>query len=100
MIIVSGILKFDPSDRDAAVGHIVNVAAATRAEAGNLSYGMYEDPEVPGAFQIYEEWEDQDAIGEHMATEHMAEFLGAIGGLKILESSITSHDVASSTKMM
>jgi quinol monooxygenase YgiN len=100
MIIVSGILKFDPSDRDAAVGHIIKVAEATRAEDGNLSYGMYEDPQDPGAFKIYEEWDNPDVLGSHMGTEHMAEFMGAIGGLKILESSITSHEVASSNKLM
>ncbi len=100
MLIVSGSLTFDPPDRDAAVELIAAVTEATRAEEGNLTYGMYEDTQERGSFQIYEEWADDDALALHMATPHMAEFLAAAGGLKILGMSIFSHEVTKSTKVM
>ncbi len=100
MLIVSGSLTFDPSDRDAAVELIAAVTEATRAEEGNLSYGMYEDTQESGSFRIYEEWADDDALALHMTLPHMAEFLGAAGGLNILGMSIFSHEVTNSTKVM
>jgi len=100
MIIVSGALKIDPTDRDAAADLMAVVVAATRAEDGNLSYGFYEDPEEPGSFKIYEEWDNAEAMGGHMGQPHMAEFLGGMGGLKLLGTEIFSHEVTNTTQVM
>ena len=39
----------------------------TRAEEGNISYNLYQNPSNPTAFIFYEEYKDQNAISVHAA---------------------------------
>jgi quinol monooxygenase YgiN len=100
MLIVSGIISVDPSDHDAMVALIGPLVEATLAEEGNVTYGFWASPTEPGVFRVYEEWADADAMGSHMATEHMATFLGGMGGLQVTGTELHQHDVASSSRLM
>lgn len=83
MIIVSGTITVDPSqhDRFAEMGRVV--AEASRREPGCLDYGVWADPHQPGRFRIFEEWASQEALEEHFATSHFAEFGSGLGELDL-----------------
>ncbi len=100
MLIVSGVVTVEPTDHDAMVGLTVPLVAATRSEPGNITYGFWADPSAPGVFRVYEEWESADALAEHMATAHMAEFLAGMGSLAVTGTELHQHDVAASTRLM
>jgi quinol monooxygenase YgiN len=99
MIICTGYLTLDPAQRDAAEAAIAKVVAATTAEPGNLEYRYSADLADPNRINIFEAWADEAAMNEHMGTDHLAEFLGTIGGCLGGPAEVTRDDVASSTKL-
>lgn len=42
----------------------------SRAEEGNISYGLYEDIQNLNVLTFIEEWKDMDAVNLHNSTEH------------------------------
>ena len=50
----------------------------TRAEEGNISYNLYQNPSQPVAFIFYEEYKDQRAMDIHAASPHFQAFGKAI----------------------
>lgn len=46
--------------------------AATRREAGVVSYDLYESASTPGTFVMVERYRDQAALDEHLASPHLA----------------------------
>lgn len=100
MLIVSGIITMDPEGHDRAVALVGPLVEATLAEPGNITYGFWSDPDEPGRFRVYEEWESDEAIDEHMGTPHMAAFLGGMAELPITGTEIHKHTVSESSKLM
>lgn len=99
-MIVSGTISLDPANHDAAVAVVGPLVEATLAEEGNITYGFWVHPSEPGELRVYEEWADRDALDAHMATPHMAEFLGAMANLGVTGTDIVLHEVTASTKLM
>lgn len=53
---------------------LLDLAAATRQEAGNICYRLHETAD-PDEFLIYEQWKDEAALDFHMQTPHLTAFL-------------------------
>lgn len=100
MLIVSGIISVAPSDHDRMVELTGPLVEATLAEDGCITYGFWASTTEPGVFRAYEEWESPEAMGAHMASEHMATFLGAMGSLEITGTELHQHTVTDSTRLM
>ncbi len=100
MLIVSGIISVAPASHDRMVELLGPLVAATLAEEGNLTYGMWPHPTEPGVFRVYEEWEAAEPMGAHMASEHMATFLAAMGELEVTGVELYQHEVSSSSRFM
>ncbi|MGB3410326.1 MAG: putative quinol monooxygenase [Microthrixaceae bacterium] len=100
MLIVSGIITFDPSKQADLVALVEPLVAATLAEPGNITYGFWLDPLDPGRTRVYEEWESTDAMDEHMGSAHMATFLEGMGGIGVNGVEIIQHEVTNSSKLM
>ncbi len=47
-----------------------NLAPASRNEPGNLFYQVYQDPDEPRTFRIFEIYEDDEAVAAHAGSEH------------------------------
>jgi quinol monooxygenase YgiN len=88
MIVVVGRVQTNADKREDLIRIGQAVAQASRAEAGCISYRVYEDTEVENDFVFVEEWENGEALQRHFATAHIAEFMGAI-----LESVVSAPDV-------
>ncbi len=52
--------------------------AATRDEAGCISYELFESASTPGVFITVELWESQEHLDAHMKSPHMAGAMGAV----------------------
>lgn len=99
-ILVTGTLDIDPANRDAAIEAIGTLMTATRAEEGCEQYVFSADLDDPGRFHISERWASQAAMDAHMGSAHMADFMGAAGGLGIKGSSLTKWTGATPEKLM
>lgn len=99
MIIVAGHLTIDPDHRDTALAAIATCVAATRAEPGNLEYRFSPDLDEPDRLNLIERWSDEQAMAEHMATPHLAEFMGAIVPCLGGSAEVIRYDVSGSAPL-
>ena len=88
-----------PEARDEAVRAAERVAEASRAEKGCVSYRFSSDLADPNLFCVFEEWESAEALDQHMARPHMAEFIGALAGIVGGEAKVMRYEVASSAPL-
>jgi quinol monooxygenase YgiN len=95
MIVVVGRVQTDPENRDALVRIGQAVAAASREEAGCISYRIYQDTELEHEFVFVEEWESREALESHFATSHIREFMEAIPATLVSPPDVKFHTVAS-----
>jgi quinol monooxygenase YgiN len=95
MIVVVGRVQTDADRRAALIGVGQAVAAASRGEAGCISYRLYEDVERTNEFVFVEEWESSEALQQHFATEHVGEFMRAIPATIVAPPDVKFHTIAS-----
>ncbi len=79
MILVTGTLPLQPSQKDAALDAVREVQRHTRSEPGNHAYEFALDIDDDHRLRIHEEWASDEALNEHMASAHFAAFLERIG---------------------
>jgi quinol monooxygenase YgiN len=84
MIVVSGVMTFDAASHDRVLELARTLATESRKEPGCRTYGFWTDPDVPGRFRVFEEWESQAALTAHFATPHFAAFGGGLGDLGLV----------------
>lgn len=88
MIIVSATIRFaSQADRDTAVERSIPIQQATRNdEPGCHAYCFSADPCNPTAIQVYELWEDSDALVAHFDHKNYAAMLNAFSTVEMVES--------------
>jgi quinol monooxygenase YgiN len=96
MIVVVGRVRTDADKREALVRVGQTVAAASRAEAGCISYRLYEDTETENDFVFIEEWESSEALELHFASSHIRDFMQAIPATIVAPPEVKFHTIASS----
>jgi quinol monooxygenase YgiN len=96
MIVVVGRVQTDADKREDLIRIGQAVAQASRAEAGCISYRVYEDTEIENDFVFVEEWENSEALQRHFATSHIAEFMRAILGAVVSAPDVKFHTIESS----
>lgn len=92
MIIVTGQVRFAAGEIARLKDALEKNIAATRAEAGCARYNYSVDIADPDLLHVIEEWSDEEAIAEHMASPHMAELMGALGSAKLETISINAYE--------
>jgi quinol monooxygenase YgiN len=95
MIVVVGRVQTDPDKRSDFVRIGQALVAASRADAGCLSYHLYEDSETANDFVFVEEWEDGEALERHFATPHIDEFMRAVPATVVAPPDVKFHTIAS-----
>ena len=75
MIIVHGTFPINADVRDDALELMRQMAAASRAEEGCISYEFYVGLSDPNMLLLFQEWESIDALHGHFETEHMEAFM-------------------------
>ena len=99
-IIDTGVIDLDPAKRDAAIEAFTEVMTATRAEDGCESYVFSADVTDPGRFYVAEHWASEEAMTGHMASAHLAAFMGKMGGFGVTAASLTKWSGATAEKLM
>ena len=99
MILVTGTLDIDPDKRDEFLDKIRTLMTATHAEAGCDHYAFTADVDEPGRFHILERWEDEPSMEAHTKSDHLAAFMGSLGGI-VRGGSLTRWDGATPSKLM
>jgi quinol monooxygenase YgiN len=94
VIIVSGEIKIRPDAREAAIAAAREMAAATQAEDGCISYMFYFSIADENTVRIFEEWQSDEALQQHFKTSHMAEFVNKLPGLVAGKAEVKRYDVA------
>ncbi|MCU1623562.1 MAG: antibiotic biosynthesis monooxygenase [Frankiales bacterium] len=79
MLVVIATLAGKPERRQDIVGALAKAAAASRGDAGCLSYAFAQDVEDPDRFVSVETWEDKASLDAHFTQPHLAELFGALG---------------------
>jgi quinol monooxygenase YgiN len=60
-----------PGKEEDLKGHLLSLAAPTRAEAGCVAYDLYESPGAKHEFMRYEIWASPEALEAHKKTPHL-----------------------------
>ena len=92
MIIVNGTVRFGAGEIDRLREAMARNVEATRAEPGCEHYAYAIDISDPDLLHVAERWSDEAAIGEHMASAHMAAFMAEIGASKVEALSIKAYE--------
>jgi quinol monooxygenase YgiN len=96
MIVVIGRVRTEPDKRAELVRIGQTLAAASRTEPGCISYRLYEDTEIENEFVFLEEWESDEALQQHLATSHIAEFMRAVPATIVAPPDVKFHLIAHS----
>ena len=96
MIVVVGRIRTDADRREELVRIGQAVAGASRGESGCISCRLYEDTEVENDFVFVEEWESSEALRQHSAAAHVAEFMRAIPRAIVAPPDVKFHTIESS----
>ena len=84
---------------DAFIAAAQNVIEKSRAEAGCISYSLYQDPQDKTKFLFFEEWKNQTAVDVHFATEHFQKFGEVLNDCASTPAVITVFDTVAEKKL-
>ncbi|MCB9437556.1 MAG: antibiotic biosynthesis monooxygenase [Anaerolineales bacterium] len=94
MIIVAGKATIKAGTQAEALAVMQTMIDATQAEAGCISYQIYQNPYEATEFFIFEEWDSLEALAQHFQTDHMREFSQRIPNYLVGELQIKRYDVS------
>jgi quinol monooxygenase YgiN len=83
MIIIAGTITFDPAKRDALAEGFDKMQSISLTEPGCLAYDYWLSRRDEGTVLMFEKWESEEALAEHMKSAHMTEFGGVMGTIGI-----------------
>ena len=75
------------------------MVAASRQEQGCLDYAFTPDPDLPGRVRVFEHWDSDASLTEHLALPHVARLREALAPLTRTGRSMTHSTVAVSRPM-
>ena len=79
MIYVIATITVQPGTRDKVLASSGAFVAASKMENGCLAYDLHASTTDPVKFVFVEQWDSEDALAAHNASEHMKTFVGAVG---------------------
>lgn len=98
-VVVFGWIDFAPADREQALRHFSQVVAASLEEPGCLDYAFTPDPDVPGRVRVFEHWDSDASLSEHLTLPHVLRLREALASLTRTGRSMTHATVALSRPM-
>ncbi|MDX1747728.1 MAG: putative quinol monooxygenase [Halobacteriales archaeon] len=93
MEIIHVVIPIKPARRSDAIELFAEVAQGSRAEPGCLEYRVATDIEDENVIQIFELYEDEDAIEAHRETDHYGMFAAHIDDLVSGEREVDIYTV-------
>lgn len=99
MLIAEGTVQVREDGREAALTALHDMIPPTLAEEGCHAYRFAWDIDDDTVIHIHEEWEDEDALSAHLASDHMVAFNKALGRVLTARPDMRVHEVASTRPM-
>jgi quinol monooxygenase YgiN len=102
MVIVQGVFRVAPSDRDAYLAETLETMRISRSEPGCLEYVFAADPVEADRVVLSERWESNEALDDHLRalTQRRSDAApsppSATAGVEVLSRDISVFDVSSS----
>jgi len=78
-VLVVATLQAKPDKREEIGVALAGAAAASRGDAGCVSYAFHRDLEDPDRYVSVELWEDQASLDAHFQAPHLAELFAVLG---------------------
>ncbi|KUP04049.1 monooxygenase [Bacillus coahuilensis m2-6] len=69
-IVITAVLKSKPGREQELFQALKEVIEPSREEAGCLQYDLHQSSEDQRVFVFYERWKDEEAVQDHVASEH------------------------------
>lgn len=85
-IVIAGEVEFDPAKRAAALQGAIPLIEMALAQKGCLHYAWTASPSHPGRVHVFEEWEDQQDLANHLAGPAYMGMIQHLSGFGILGS--------------
>lgn len=79
----------DPTKIEIVLPIYQQLLEATLKEEGCISYELCHDLNNPGHFLFIEEWKDQDALDQHVASEHFQKLVPQVDAYRIQDGRFT-----------
>jgi quinol monooxygenase YgiN len=92
-LVVVAVLPGKPEHREELGELLAQAAAASRGDAGCVSYAFHRDLEDPDRYVSVEVWEDQASLDAHFVAPHLAQLFGALGDKLAGPPDITTYAV-------
>lgn len=99
MLIVTGTFEVAPEAIADAKAAMSVMMAASRQEAGCLTYEFSQTVEAPQRFRVYEEWTDAAALKAHGASPHMADYRAAMAAAGVHARAIAMTEAGEKTPL-
>src|SRR3954447_10965601 len=77
-VTVTALFAVSPDGWDAFRAAGAAVTRITRTEEGCLTYDLFREEGLPGAFMFYEVWRSERELADHLSSRHVAEFLAIV----------------------
>ncbi|MBN9504157.1 MAG: hypothetical protein BGO01_16105 [Armatimonadetes bacterium 55-13] len=74
MTLVSATFLINPGDTAAFEAAAADMVRLTNQEPGCLRYAVHQNPNQPGQYLFFEEWESRPHLEAHFNTEHFLKF--------------------------
>lgn len=94
MLIVAGFITTENDSREAFLHAVAPVVAATRAEAGCQEYTFSPDPEDPNRIMLFEIWDDQASLSDHLASAHIEQWRQTSKDLSVTGSDVKKYMIS------
>lgn len=94
MLIVAGFITTGDEGRDAFLEAVRPVVAATRAEVGCQEYTFSPDPDDPNRIMLFEIWDDQDSLTDHLASEHIGQWRQTSKALSVAGADVKKFTIS------
>ncbi len=99
MIVIAGKAMAKAGMEAEVIEAIRVMCEASEAEDGCITYQIYQHPEKPTEFFIFEEWENQTALEKHFQTSHMQVFNEVLAKALAGTTQIKRYEVSEVTQL-
>lgn len=99
MIILAGSFRLAPGRREIALPHMQAMVNATRNEPGCIAYTFAFDILDDHLIQIFEVYENADALATHRASPHMAAWRAVAAEIGMSGRDLHEYDISTVRKI-
>lgn len=94
MLIIAGSVTTESDGREAFLGAVAPMVAATLTEPGCREYAFTPDPNDANRILLFELWDDQDALEGHFASAHMTQWQEDSKSLRVAGADIKKYTIS------